>query len=84
MFFTDGITEAMNGEADLFGEARLSAIVEEYGHLPAEDLRARVVSEIHAFVGGTEQHDDMTMILVKIEDDVVAAPRAQVGAELAG
>ena len=33
VLYTDGITEAMNTDSDLFGETRLSRIVEEHGHL---------------------------------------------------
>jgi serine phosphatase RsbU (regulator of sigma subunit) len=67
VLFTDGITEAMNQANDLFGEARLSRIVQEHGHLASGELRERILREIEAFVGGADQHDDMTMILIKIE-----------------
>ena len=63
VFYTDGITEAMNTESDLFGDARLSRIVEEHGHLDSGELRERILREIEAFVGTADQHDDMTMIL---------------------
>jgi sigma-B regulation protein RsbU (phosphoserine phosphatase) len=68
VFFTDGITEAMNADSDLFGEARLSRLVEEHGHLSSEELRERILRDVQAFVGSADQHDDMTMILVKVED----------------
>ena len=67
VLYTDGITEAMNDESDLFGDARLSRIVEEHGHLESGELRERILREIEAFVGSAHQHDDMTMILMKIE-----------------
>jgi phosphoserine phosphatase RsbU/P len=67
VLYTDGITEAMNVESDLFGESRLSRIVEEHGHLDSGELRERILREIEAFVGGADQHDDMTMILMKVE-----------------
>ena len=67
VLFTDGITEAMNHANDLFGEARLSRIVQEHGHLASGELRERILREIEAFVGGADQHDDMTMILIKVE-----------------
>jgi serine phosphatase RsbU (regulator of sigma subunit) len=67
LFFTDGITEAMNAADDCFGEARLGSLLEEHGDLPADQLRERVLREIAAFVGDAPQHDDMTMILMKIE-----------------
>ena len=73
VFFTDGITEAMNRGEDLFGEARLGRIVEEHGHLESSELRERILREIEAFVGSADQHDDMTMILLKVEPAFVAA-----------
>jgi sigma-B regulation protein RsbU (phosphoserine phosphatase) len=73
VLYTDGITEAMNSESDLFGDARLSQIVEEHGHLDSGELRERILREIEAFVGGADQHDDMTMILLKVEPMAAAA-----------
>ena len=67
VLYTDGITEAMNAESDLFGESRLSRIVEEHGHLDSGELRERILREIEAFVGSADQHDDMTMILMKVD-----------------
>jgi phosphoserine phosphatase RsbU/P len=67
VLYTDGITEAMNTESDLFGDSRLSRIVEEHGHLDSAELRERILREIEAFVGSADQHDDMTMILMKVE-----------------
>jgi sigma-B regulation protein RsbU (phosphoserine phosphatase) len=66
VLYTDGITEAMNGSNDLFGEARLSRLVEEHGHLGSGELRERILREIESFVGGADQHDDMTMLLLKV------------------
>jgi sigma-B regulation protein RsbU (phosphoserine phosphatase) len=66
VLYTDGITEAMNPESDLFGDARLSRIVEQHGDLESGELRERILREIEAFVGGADQHDDMTMILMKV------------------
>jgi sigma-B regulation protein RsbU (phosphoserine phosphatase) len=67
VLFTDGITEAMNSSQELFGESRLSSIVAEHGHLATSELRERILREIEAFVGAADQHDDMTMILIKVE-----------------
>jgi serine phosphatase RsbU (regulator of sigma subunit) len=35
--------------------------------LPFDQLRAYILAELRAFAGGADQHDDMTMILMKIE-----------------
>jgi serine phosphatase RsbU (regulator of sigma subunit) len=66
VLFTDGITEAMNAGDDCFGEERLGKLVQEHSHLPPEELRERVLREIAAFVGGAPQHDDMTMLLLRV------------------
>ena len=67
LLFTDGVTEAMNGDGDCFGEARLSTIVEEYGDGGLDVLRERILREVRAFAGPTPQHDDMTMLLIQVE-----------------
>jgi sigma-B regulation protein RsbU (phosphoserine phosphatase) len=67
LFFTDGISEAMNSDSDCFGESRLARLVEEHGDLPPGELRERILREIQAFVGDAPQHDDMTMILLKVD-----------------
>ncbi|HTM23584.1 MAG TPA: PP2C family protein-serine/threonine phosphatase [Vicinamibacterales bacterium] len=76
VLYTDGITEAMNRESDLFGDARLGRLVAEHGHLDTGDLRERILREIESFVGTADQHDDMTMILIKVEQ--IGVERARV------
>ncbi len=78
VLYTDGITEAMNGDSDLFGDQRLSRLVEEHGHLDSGELRERILREIEAFVGAADQHDDMTMILLKVDRAFVSAGRMAV------
>ena len=74
VLYTDGISEAMNSDGDLFGDARLSRIIEEHGHLESGELRERILREIESFVGAADQHDDMTMILMKVEQPVAERP----------
>ena len=83
LFFTDGISEAMNCDDDCFGEGRLGRIVEEHAHLPSEELRERILREIAAFVGDAPQHDDMTLILLRIDAAVQAHAQSVDALELA-
>jgi sigma-B regulation protein RsbU (phosphoserine phosphatase) len=73
VWFTDGISETMNEAFDCFGEERLAQVVEQYAHLPFDQLRSYILAELRAFAGGADQHDDMTMILMKIEEGAPAA-----------
>ena len=66
LFFTDGLSEAMNPRSELFGEARIREIMETSPEVEMEELRTRLVDEVFDFAGGAEQHDDMTMVLVKV------------------
>ena len=53
---------------DYFGEARLGGLLEEHADLPPDELRERLLREVETFVGSEPQHDDMTMILLRVED----------------
>jgi serine phosphatase RsbU (regulator of sigma subunit) len=68
MFFTDGLSEQMNAAEELFGEGRLAGLIEQHCDLPFDELRERIVREVRAFAAGAAQHDDMTFILLRVED----------------
>ncbi len=70
VFFTDGISETMNASFDCYGEARLAKVLEQYSHLPFEQLRSFIFADLRSFSGETDQHDDMTMILLKVQANV--------------
>jgi sigma-B regulation protein RsbU (phosphoserine phosphatase) len=67
LLYTDGVTEAMNDQADCFGDLRLGRFIEEHAHLPCNELRERMLREVETFVGAAPQHDDMTLILLKVD-----------------
>jgi sigma-B regulation protein RsbU (phosphoserine phosphatase) len=66
VLFTDGISETMNDAFDCYGEARLSRVIEQYAHLPFDHLRSYILADLRAFSGPADQHDDMTMILMRM------------------
>jgi len=67
VFYTDGVTEAMNVNGDLFSDEALGRVVRSHRGLDASGIRERILRDVHAFVGEAEPHDDMTMVVVKIE-----------------
>jgi sigma-B regulation protein RsbU (phosphoserine phosphatase) len=66
LFFTDGLSEAMNPGAELFGEGRLRRILEESGALSSDELKERILEEVRRFVGEADPHDDMTLVVLKV------------------
>ena len=67
VFYTDGISEAMNPQGDCFGDQRLVDLAERHADLSPDNLCAAILSDVHAFAGNAGQHDDMTMVLLKID-----------------
>jgi sigma-B regulation protein RsbU (phosphoserine phosphatase) len=67
LFYTDGITEAMNSFGEMFGEERLRKVVSENSQLDSVNLTARIHRELMAFAGGAPQFDDLTIIVLKIQ-----------------
>ena len=66
LFFTDGVSEAMNAQSDMFGEERLMRLLEDHHLLPPADLQRRVEDEVLRFTGNRNHADDLTMVLVKV------------------
>ena len=66
MFYTDGFSEAMDNNKDEFGEERLQKLLNESHSLSSENIISQVKSQVFDFVGQAPQHDDMTMIVLKV------------------
>ncbi|HKI44362.1 MAG TPA: SpoIIE family protein phosphatase [Balneolales bacterium] len=65
--YTDGFTEAMNHSKALFGDERLVDIIDKSYSYPTQIILDHVVQEVNQFTNGAAQHDDMTMILMKMK-----------------
>lgn len=62
VFYTDGITEARNGNS-FYGEDGLNSAVQELGARPAEDLPLLLLERVLSFSGGRLQ-DDAALLAV--------------------
>lgn len=65
VLYTDGITEAINGDEDEFGEERLETLIVKHADLPAQALADLIMETIIAFAGDEELFDDATLVVVK-------------------
>lgn len=65
VFYTDGITEAVNAKNEQFGEKRLIDTITRNTDLPVNDLITRVKDEVFTFAQGQPQFDDFTLVLLK-------------------
>ncbi len=67
--YTDGVTEALNPNDELYGEERLiNCLNRSDKNLPIEELLAFVRTDVNTHVDGAEQSDDITMLVLKINE----------------
>jgi sigma-B regulation protein RsbU (phosphoserine phosphatase) len=65
--FTDGISEAMNAADEEWGEERLADAVRTCAAgLPPSKMIARLLECADQFAAGAPQHDDMTLLVVRV------------------
>ncbi len=63
LFYTDGVSEAWNGQ-EAFGVERLRQLVLENAN--ASDLGGRIVAAHAKFMAGAEPSDDFTLVVVRV------------------
>ena len=84
VLFTDGITEAMNAAEDCSARSGWAQLVEEHADLPFDELRERILREVaRVRRRAGPQHDDMTLILLKVEPTALNAPSPSAAASVA-
>jgi sigma-B regulation protein RsbU (phosphoserine phosphatase) len=68
---TDGITDALNGNDDFFGEAKLAATLTALASKDAMSLTELLIAEVKRFSLGTEQADDITILALQYKDSIM-------------
>ena len=79
--YTDGLSEAMNGEREEYGLERLEAVVDRTDGLAAAQALELVLEDVRAFCAGAPAHDDLTLIVIRWEG---AAPSLEEAARGSG
>jgi sigma-B regulation protein RsbU (phosphoserine phosphatase) len=69
LLFTDGVTEALDPEGQLFTEPRLHGTLLNNAGATAEEAAAAVVATVESFAGGAEQADDITVLALRFIGD---------------
>jgi serine phosphatase RsbU (regulator of sigma subunit) len=64
VFYTDGLTEARNGE-DEFGYTRLEEAMAGLRDKKASEIRELLLGEVRAFTNNQSLHDDLTLVVLK-------------------
>lgn len=67
VLFTDGVVEANDLKGIQFGDNRLQKAIESCEKHSSEEIMYNIVNSIKTFSDGTQQHDDMTLVVIKME-----------------
>lgn len=62
LLYTDGVTEAVNPDGDMFDLEATAALFAKHAHSDAELVVKSVLKELQGFIGTAEQSDDITLV----------------------
>jgi phosphoserine phosphatase RsbU/P len=68
LLYTDGISEAMTHDDEEWGEERMIAAAELSKNKNADVILQDIFRATDAFTAGAPQHDDMTLLILKLEE----------------
>ena len=73
VLFTDGVTEAMDPDEQLFGVPRLKKVLTGQLECPLEQLQKCVLEAVENFTRGARQADDLTLLIVRYRATAASA-----------
>ncbi|HLP45052.1 MAG TPA: SpoIIE family protein phosphatase [Candidatus Kapabacteria bacterium] len=65
--FSDGLSETMNDKEEMLGIENLEKIISRYSHLPAEEIKQKLLDFSIQFSKSEISTDDLTFVLLKIK-----------------
>jgi sigma-B regulation protein RsbU (phosphoserine phosphatase) len=77
VFYTDGVTEALNVDGEMFGEERLRRALEEARRDDPWVVLDRVLEALGRHMDGGAPADDVTLLVLRAPDLRIAEPRAR-------
>jgi sigma-B regulation protein RsbU (phosphoserine phosphatase) len=67
LLYTDGISEAMTHDDEEWGEDRMIESARKVRNKNAEEILHALFADADRFTAGAPQHDDMTMLILKLD-----------------
>ncbi|WP_260739844.1 SpoIIE family protein phosphatase [Tunturiibacter lichenicola] len=65
VFFSDGIVDAVNATGDMFGDERLTHLLESQNHPTAKSTVDSILQAVTDFQSGTDHFDDETIVVLR-------------------
>jgi sigma-B regulation protein RsbU (phosphoserine phosphatase) len=68
VFFSDGIVDAVNATGEMFGDERLTRLLESQHHPTAQSTVEGILQAVTNFQAGTAHFDDETIVVLRVLD----------------
>ena len=79
VLFSDGVTEAMDPDEELFGVPRLKEVLTGLTECPLDEIQKCILDAVDNFTRGAHQADDLTLLVVRYK---VAATTAMTDTDI--
>jgi len=66
LFYTDGVVETENEKGEWFGMEKFLGLLTGIRSASADDILEAIRLELFSFTGKRPQHDDITMMILKV------------------
>jgi sigma-B regulation protein RsbU (phosphoserine phosphatase) len=66
--YTDGVTEAANPSGELWGLESLERLLRSCSQKAPREIVERILAEVSDFANGESQRDDVTLVVVKVQE----------------
>ena len=70
LFYTDGVSEAMNPANRIFGEQKLGSIIAESSHRSAAEIKDSLLASLSSHRDGEPLADDLTFVVVRVDPSI--------------
>ena len=65
--YTDGLVEALNEDGRQYSEEKLIEVVKSKATASGKDIATAVKNDVKKFIGTADQHDDQSLLVIKIQ-----------------
>ncbi|PAU94456.1 hypothetical protein CK503_06565 [Aliifodinibius salipaludis] len=68
VLYTDGIVEALSETQRFYGTKRFNTLIKQNVRKSAKEILDLLAQDVRSFIGKAKQHDDMTIMVIKLND----------------
>lgn len=67
ILYTDGLIEAVNANGEMYGHERLFNFINQYQHLPSQELLNAIAEDSFRHAANLTEQDDTTIMLIEVK-----------------